>query len=55
MITIVVAFLLIAFFFVFEGRIRRGQEAKALGRGDAMCIAVESQTDRVECCFERAG
>jgi protein-S-isoprenylcysteine O-methyltransferase Ste14 len=35
MITIVIAYILIAFFFVFEGRIRQGQEAKSFERNEA--------------------
>ncbi len=33
--TIVIAYLLVAFFVVFEGRIRQGEEAKTLDRGEA--------------------
>ena len=33
--TIVVAYILIAFFFVFEGRIRQGREAQSFERGEA--------------------
>ena len=33
--TIVVAYILIAFFFVFEGRIRQGREARSFERGEA--------------------
>ena len=35
MITIVIAYILITFFFVFEGRVREGQEARSFERGKA--------------------